>query len=662
MIDRTAVRTLALRGMDNRTGDAVAAFERGELAKARALAERELAARPGSAALQHLVGLIDCRSGRLDSGVEWLRRALETEPANVAYRVMLVRALVDSGRAREALDAAPPPTGASPADLALWHARSEAAVACGDYEAAAASWAQLADARPGDWRAMSNLAEAFAKLDRWEEAAIVLRRAAEAAPGESRIRRNLAGALARAGRHEESAAEFRSLVAAFPGEPKLRLTLARLLADLGRTEESMAEFEAAAAMTVGAASAAGQDGGLIRLAFEGREGGATDEDVEAVRQLALLLERTNRLDALRNLLVEAGAVGIARERLGYAGAAIALRDGHPAEARRLLEFDEMDADPVRWHRLMARIADAAGDPAAAFAEAVAMHEAVRDHGGWREQAREYRGRLRELASMFRGEWGAKRPVAEPGERPSPAFLVGFPRSGTTLADTFLMGHPDIFVLEEVHMLGAAEQALGGTPLLSAASREQLVEARNAYFAELDRHLDPGFAGLVVDKLPLNMMGLPLVHSLFPDAKVIFAQRHPCDAVLSGFMQSFVLNPAMACFLDIEDAADLYDAAMDLFVAGQQIAPLAVHTLVYERLVEDPEAVLRPLIDFLGLEWRPELLDHRATAKSRGAIITPSYDQVIQPLSKASSGRWRRYEQDLGPALPLLLPWADRLGY
>ena len=71
---------------------------------------------------------------------------------------------------------------------------------------------------------------------------------------------------------------------------------------------------------------------------------------------------------------------------------------------------------------------------------------------------------------------------------------------------------------------------------------------------------------------------------------------------------------------------------------------------------------RPLIDFLGLDWRAELLDHRSTAKARGAIITPSYDQVVEPLSKAPSGRWRRYEGQLEPVLPLLLPWAERLGY
>jgi hypothetical protein len=90
--------------------------------------------------------------------------------------------------------------------------------------------------------------------------------------------------------------------------------------------------------------------------------------------------------------------------------------------------------------------------------------------------------------------------------------------------------------------------------------------------------------------------------------------------------------------------------------------IRVHTVVYEELVVDAEAVLRPAIEFLGLHWKPELLDHRATAKARGRINTPSYNQVTQPLTRAASGRWRRYEKQLAPVLPVLLPWAERLGY
>src|SRR4051794_11212403 len=113
--------------MQPRLNEALAAFQHGQLDRARELASEELEEQPGSAQLQHLLGLIDCRSGRLDSGIEWLRRASAGEPTSVAYQVMLVRALTDHGRAEEAIAAAPAPTGTTPAELALWHARAEAA-------------------------------------------------------------------------------------------------------------------------------------------------------------------------------------------------------------------------------------------------------------------------------------------------------------------------------------------------------------------------------------------------------------------------------------------------------------------------------------------------------------------------------------------------------
>jgi hypothetical protein len=273
---------------------------------------------------------------------------------------------------------------------------------------------------------------------------------------------------------------------------------------------------------------------------------------------------------------------------------------------------------------------------------------------------EYRKRLRDLARLLTDMPDLKH-LDKPSRR-MPAFLVGFPRSGTTLLDTFLMGHRDTAVLEEVHLLGAAERQIGKVADLPRASRLSLERARDAYFAELDLHVPGDFAGKVIDKLPLNLLGAPFIESMFPGAKIIFARRHPCDAVLSGFMQSFVMNDAMASFLTIEDAADLYDSVMSGWRAILERFDLSVHTVVYERLVVDAEAELRPLIDFLGLPWDERVLAHTETAKARGAIMTPSYHQVTEPLNVRAVGRWRRYEKQLKPVLPVLLPWAEWLGY
>ncbi len=645
--------------------EAQSAFRRGDLARARVIAEARLTGEPGLAVLQHLLGLIHCREGRLEAGVERLGHAVEAEPDNPAYRVMLVRALNDTGRHEEALARALPPAGTSPPEIALWHARAEAAQALGRHAEAADAWKLLCAARPDDWRAWANYGEALAGLERWEAAANVLRQARTLNPGDPSIQQNFAAALANAGFYAEAADHLGSMLDAGPDSAGIRLILARLLADLGRHQDSMAALDKAALLAVGKAASVEDGVALIRIALPDRIAGAappSTAEMRSLRELALLLERTNRLDALRTLLSDAEELGISREQLGYPAAAIALRDGDAAEAKRLLGMESSDTDTVRWERLMAKILDALGDYRGAFDAAVAMNSSVQDFDAWVRKGAEYRRRVRELAEIVTSSWAGKLRPLEPGARRAPAFLVGFPRSGTTLLDTFLMGHPDTEVLEEFNMLRAAEMVLGNVSRLSDRSPEQLEQARRAYFAELDRHVDREFGGLVVDKLPLNMLGLPVIYSLFPDAKIIFAQRHPCDCVLSGFMQSFALSDGMACFLTIEGAADFYDAAMALFTRSRDALPIGVRTLVYEELVADPAAALEPLIAFLGLDWRPELLDHRATARSRGAIITPSYDQVVQPLSKAPSGRWRRYEAQLEPVLPVLLPWAKRLGY
>jgi len=655
--------------LNSELAEALAAFQRGDLEQAQRLARR-CAADSHSPQIDHLLGLIHCRRGDLRSGVEHLRRAAEAEPENPAYRLILSRALVDSGRSDEALAMPRPGRSGAPADVALWHARAEAADAQGDAESAKEAWQIVTAARPSDWRSWNNLGNAFAAGEQWNEAIDALYRAAEINPGEATIRRNLALALSKLKRLEESADQLTIAVRLDPDHLECRLTLARLLADLERHEDALAQLDQASELSPGSSEIAIARGrSLVALtAFEEAEEAylaaiaASPTDRTAFHELGLLLERISRMDALRELLKRAAAAGLGPEQLAYLSAAVALREGRAGEARDLLAMEDVESDPVRWHRLMTKIADALGDSEAAFAAATAMNHATDGYEEWRGRGLEYRRRLRQLAPIITKRWAASLSRLPPPSRGSPAFLVGFPRSGTTLLDTFLMGHPQTAVLEEVHMLGAAELVIGPLSELPNCSASTLEQARQAYFAELDRHVDPGFDGLVVDKLPLNMLGLPLIDCLFPDAPVIFAQRHPCDAVFSGFMQSFILNEAMACFLDLGDAADLYDAVMDVWARSREVVAAKVHTLVYEELVADPEAALKPLIGFLGLEWRVELLDHRSTARRRGAILTPSYDQVTQALDARPSHRWRRYRQWLEDVLPVLLPWADRLGY
>lgn len=652
--------------------EAVEAFQRGDLDRARELAEQQVAAAP-SPQWHHILGLVHCRNGDPAAGIDHLRAAAEAEPGNLPFQVMLVRALVDVGRAAEVLEMSEPPAITSPALLALWQGRAQAADLAGLPEIAADAWSRVAASAPGDWRAWSNLGNALAVQGRWEQSGDALAKAAQLNPSDLSIRRNAGSALAQADRPENALGHLEAVAAADPNDSENRTMLAQTLAVLQRNEEAIAEFEAA--KKLGGESVATEFGlgrrWLASLRFDEAEAAfrrayAIDPtDLSVVHHLGLVFERTNQLDLLTNLLDDALADSLDQDRLTYLRAVLARREGRLEEARQLLLKSDPKDEPVAWNALRAKIADALGDPAEAFEAATAMNQAAKDASARtvapEELARRsaaYRQELRQLARTITPDWAARVPLLiEPPQRRI-SFLVGFPRSGTTLLDTFFMGHPGIRVLEEKQLVAAAGQVAGPIAGLAEISSAVLKSARATYFQRLAEHVDDDFDGLVIDKFPLDMTSAPLIQAMFPGAPIVFAQRHPCDVVLSGFMQSFGLTN----FSDIRDAADYYDAVMSIWTASLAAMPLNVHTVVYEDLVRNPEATLRPALEFLGLEWTDRILDHRRTAKERGTIVTPSYDQVTEPLTNRPSGRWKRYRGQLEPVLPILLPWAERLGY
>lgn len=251
------------------------------------------------------------------------------------------------------------------------------------------------------------------------------------------------------------------------------------------------------------------------------------------------------------------------------------------------------------------------------------------------------------------------------EYPAPVFLVGFPRSGTTLLDQVLSSHSRIVCSEErEHMIGAVARILSDNAKLEnldALAGEEIEFARSEYWRRMRSDLDVRPDTLVVDKLPLNIIILPLIKRVFPDSKVIFALRDPRDVVLSCYQQRFGMNAAMAHFLQLETAAAYYDLVMRLFELAREHLDLDLHTLKYESVVADLDGAARDLAGYLGVPFEESMLDYQATARSR-TINTPSARQVVEPLYVRSIGRWRRYEEDLAPVLPTLDKWAERLGY
>jgi hypothetical protein len=246
---------------------------------------------------------------------------------------------------------------------------------------------------------------------------------------------------------------------------------------------------------------------------------------------------------------------------------------------------------------------------------------------------------------------------------APAFLLGFPRSGTTLLGQALGLHAGLFTIDEKDTLGesiaaffAGESGLKDLERLTAESAEPF---RDGYFARARGFGWPGEDVRLVDKLPTNTLALPIIAKLFPSAKILIARRDPRDVVLSCFRRQFVINPTTIEFLSLESAARLYDATFRLLDLYQSRLGLDVRIQRHERLVADFDGEMKATLDFLDLPWESSVADFAR----RGAwVATPSSAQLAGGLSPEGVGAWRRYRFALEPVLPMLAPWVERFGY
>jgi len=253
------------------------------------------------------------------------------------------------------------------------------------------------------------------------------------------------------------------------------------------------------------------------------------------------------------------------------------------------------------------------------------------------------------------------------KRSDPVFLVGFPRSGTTLLDTILRSHPLVEVFEEKPSVNKLVNYLNKISdekleLLKKISETEIETAKKIYFDFLDGQTVNKDAKIYIDKLPLNIIHIGEIYRIFPNSKFILSVRHPLDCVLSCFMQDFELNDAMANFLNLKDTAKLYDSVMKLWFQYISIFKINYHQVKYENLVNNFQNTVKLVFKFLGLPWDDLVLNYSATAKKRDKISTPSYNQVIKPLYSHADGRWKNYEAQMSNVYPVLNQWIAKFDY
>ena len=431
-------------------------------------------------------------------------------------------------------------------------------------------------------------------------------------------------------------------------EARYHVTLAHLLLRIGRFDEAETALRTAIRLAPRTATA-------FAMLAELHDRRHESEKAREAASKALAIDPTNTNAGIILSIVQrrAGKASAARTRLE----AIVRRERNPQQLRRAwselgLILDEQGEPDEAYAAFERANAASAKSPVAGRIDASLPHRRIDAY----RQAIE--------SGDFPG------PVATPDDaRPPVVFLVGFPRSGTTMVEQLLGAHPGVVTMEERPALHTVRGALDpddpdiGTPDALAQLDHDRVTALRAVYWDAVRSAIGGDVGgrTLVDKYPMNLIDAGLIDAVFPDARLLVVVRDPRDVCLSCLMQPFQLNSTNVNFLTLDATARLYEAVMDLWTSIREHLRIPVVEVRYEELVSQREPAARRMLERLGLEWDDAVLRFHEAARDR-VIQTPSYAAVASPMTTRAVGRWQRYARHLEPAMPRLQRFVEAFGY
>lgn len=490
----------------------------------------------------------------------------------------------------------------------------------------------------------------------------------------------LGNALHESGKPEDALHCYRRALQLNANFPEALCNLGAVLIDLGDHDEASHCLQRALALQPGNTVALSNMSHVLRLQNRIEEALAmfrhaldlAPDSLEVLAGLAGLLEKTGKLEEAR-LHAERGlALAPKDPAITLVAAQLARRDKRLAEAIGLLEgLLEQQLPPDKKAEaliMLGQMHDQSGDAARAYPAIVEGKQlkamtTLRSDG---DRLR-YLERVSVISSLATPSLAACSAAENTSGHAAPIFLIGFPRSGTTLMEQILDSHPALQSMEErgavAHMVNRFLSMAGDREdALAKLDPEEIADLQQSYFEEVARNIELQANTHLVDKMPLNTVGVPVIWRVFPQAKFILAIRHPCDACLSCLMQNFAVNEGMASFFSLADTVRTYAAVMGAWQKYVGLLPLDYHRIRYEDLIGDVEGETRKLLEFLGVGWSDAVLAHTEHARRRGTINTPSYHQVTQPIYQDAKYRWHRYREAFEPFMPTLQPFIEYFGY
>jgi tetratricopeptide (TPR) repeat protein len=598
---------------------------RGQLEDALASFQRALALKPDAAEAHSNLGATLRALHRLEEAQASYRRALEFKSDSCAAHNNLGNVLLELGRPDEAVSSYRRALVLNPQAAETHNNLGNALQMLGRLEDAVASYRRALELKPDYAEAHSNLANALRCFGQLDEAVAHYRRALELEPEFAEACNNLGNALLDLGQLEEAVASYRRALELKPDYAETHSNLGMALRLLGRTAEAEASCRRACDSNPNLAATIALRAELH--ADQGRFAEAEELFRRAIEMNPNSPEAWAAIPRVRRMMPADGP--------------------WLAEAQRMLAQPQQPRQELLLRYAVGKYFDDVGDFVQAFDSFRRANELAKLYKVRYE--RELIARDVEWLTQFYDREWLSRARAHANTSARPVFIVGMPRSGTTLAEQILASHPAVFGAGELSFWKSASASYESS-VPEAQHSAALSGALAKDYLRLLQRLSPD-ALRVVDKMPANFLHLGLIHGALPHARIIHLRRNPVDTCLSIYCQHFRAVHSYAN--DLEDLVHYYGEYRRLMQHWHAILPAdAILDVPYEGLVEEQEAWSRRMLEFIDLPWDARCLDFHQTER---VVITASNWQVRQRISRSSVGRWRNYEQFVGPLLRLLEP-------
>ena len=603
----------------------------------------------GSSTYQELLkGITHHKAGKHHLAERAYRRILDRSPTNADALNLLGTLLFERGETAQAISLIGKAVALKPEYSSAHCNLGNALLAAGRDAEAIQSYRRAVSLDPAFAAGHSNLGRALCKHGEYAAAIESGCKAAALAPAVPEIWEHLAISLRSAGRPEEALPALRSAAALAPQTVRLHRALAGLLLELRRYKEAREEFSQAIEIDR-------RDLESLRgLAIALRLSGEMEASLVTLRE-AIAVDR-NRADLWNDMGSVLRSLGRFDEASDAFRKAITINPTLGDAYRNLAACGEMTADDTSVSRLQSILGSQSSSEEDRASAGFTLGKILDESGRYEEAFTAYSEANRLTREMLRASghefdasqfedyvtsrirryttdlFNSVKDKGNPSELP--VFVVGMPRSGTTLVEQIIASHPQAFGAGEIMEIGLIARRM---EKLSEWSREN-IRSEAAHHLSFLQSLS-NCAERVIDKMPDNIFHLGTIAALFPKARIIFCQRDANDTALSCFFQKFS-GDHLAFSYDIGDCIVRCRETERLSTHWREVLPVAWMNVQYETLVKDQEAETRRLITFLGLDWSPKCLEFHLTDRP---VRTASNWQVRQRLYNRAIGRWRHYD-------------------